>query len=163
LTRNQDRICIDIRWQTHACTTLTAPRSERNYERWRTAPTVIEQIRGLAARHTDAKSATELNVRGWKPGNSGAFTARKVRWVRRAYGIASACPLKTDTCRTVNAGMGATASRRLPRCSTRTCLYPRQVVPIRAVAERPGDTSWSSLDHPDTRNHYPTQSATALR
>lgn len=98
LTRAPDQIRIDIRWQTHACTTLTAPRPQLNHEQWRTNPTVIARIRALAARQTDADIATTLNVEGYQPGHSDAFTARKVRWVRRAYGIASACPLKTDTC-----------------------------------------------------------------
>jgi DNA invertase Pin-like site-specific DNA recombinase len=106
LTREPDRIRIEIRWQTHACTTLTAPRPQPSYEQWRTAPAVIARIREQAARQTDAEMAAALNAQGWKPGHSDTFTARKVRWIRRAYGITSSCPLKTDACPTGQRGDG---------------------------------------------------------
>jgi hypothetical protein len=106
LTRGSDTIRIDIRWQTQACSTVIAPRPNRSYERWRTAPAVIEQVRVLAVQHTDAEIAAALNAQSLRPGKSEVFTTRKVKWVRRAYGIVSTCPLKTDAYRSGQRGDG---------------------------------------------------------
>ncbi|MCB1767491.1 MAG: recombinase family protein [Candidatus Competibacteraceae bacterium] len=115
LTRELDRIRIEIRWQTHACTTLTAPRPQPSYEQWRTPPAVIARIREWAARQTDAEMAAALNTQGWKPGHSDTFTAHKVRWIRRAYGITSGCPLKTDACPTGQRGDGRYSTQAAAR------------------------------------------------
>lgn len=106
LTRDLDTIRIEVRWQTQACSTLTLGGPKRSYEQWRTTPRVIEQVRGLAAQQTDDEIATVLNTQGWRPGKSEAFTGRKVKWIRRAYGIASGCPKAPGACPTGQRGEG---------------------------------------------------------
>ena len=87
LTRGQDRVRVDIRWQTQACTSLDLPPPRPSYDLWRTTPGVVEAVRELAAHHKDPGVAAILNARGLVPGQGGEFTAGKVKHLRHAYGI----------------------------------------------------------------------------
>ena len=53
LTKLETTIRVDVRWQTHACSTLEVPRPQPAFVIRRTAPEVIERIRHLAQDHTD--------------------------------------------------------------------------------------------------------------
>ena len=116
LTSQAKLIQVAIRWQTNACSTVEVQRPPRSCEARRTAPTVVERIRTLAAIHTDAQIAETLNAEGLKPGASAAFTASKVGWIRFAYHINSACPQAPGACLSGQRGDGrysakATAER----------------------------------------------------
>jgi DNA invertase Pin-like site-specific DNA recombinase len=106
LTKLATTIRIDVRWQTHACRTLEVPRPKQAYVIRRTAPEVVERVRQLAQHHTDIEIAARLNHEGYLSGQGGAFSARKVDWLRYAYGITSGCPLGPAACPTGQRGDG---------------------------------------------------------
>ena len=93
LTKLETTIRLDVRWQTHACSTLEVTRPKRAYVIRRTGPEVVERVRQLAPHHTDLHIAECLNHEGYRSGQGGAFSASKVEWIRYAYGIKSGCPL----------------------------------------------------------------------
>jgi DNA invertase Pin-like site-specific DNA recombinase len=106
LTKLETTIRIDVRWQTHACSTLEVPRPKPAYVIRRTAPEVIERVRQLARDHTDIQIAARLNDEGYRSSQGGAFSASKVDWLRYAYGIKSGCPLGPAACPTGQRGDG---------------------------------------------------------
>jgi DNA invertase Pin-like site-specific DNA recombinase len=106
LTKLETTIRIDVRWQTHACSTLAVPRPKPAYVIRRTTPEVVERMRQLALDHTDIEIAQRLNDEGYRSGQGGAFTASKVDWLRYAYGIKSGCPLGPSACPTGQRGDG---------------------------------------------------------
>ena len=106
LTKLEKTIRVDVRWQTHACSTLEVPRPQPAFVIRRTAPEVIERIRQLARDHTDMQIAERLNLEGSRSGQGGAFTANKVDWLRYVYGIKSGCPLGPAACPTGQRGDG---------------------------------------------------------
>ena len=93
VTKLDQTVRVDVRWQTQACSTLEVPRPKPAYVVRRTAPEVIERIGQLARDHIDIDIATCLNNEGYRSGQGGAFTASKVNWLRYTYGIKSGCPL----------------------------------------------------------------------
>ena len=111
LTKLETTIRIDVRWQTHACRTLEVPRPQQAYVIRRTAPAVVERVRQLARHHTDIEIAERLNHEGYLSGQGGAFSARKVDWLRYAYGIKSGCPLGPAACPTGQRGDGRYSAR----------------------------------------------------
>jgi DNA invertase Pin-like site-specific DNA recombinase len=106
LTKLETTIRIDVRWQTHACSTLEVPRPKQAYVIRRTAPEVIERVRQLARDHTASQIAERLHDEGYLRSQGGAFSASKVEWLRYAYGIKSACPLGPAACPTGQRGDG---------------------------------------------------------
>jgi DNA invertase Pin-like site-specific DNA recombinase len=98
LTKQAKTVRVAIRWQTEACTHLEVARPPRADEARRTDSAVIEQVRQLAARYTDAQVAEHLNAQGFLPGMGGRFTADKVQWIRYAYRIPSGCPQAPGLC-----------------------------------------------------------------
>jgi hypothetical protein len=93
VTKLDQTVRVDVRWQTQACSTLEVPRPKPAYVVRRTAPEVIERLGQLARDHPDIDIATCLNNDGYRSGQGGAFTASKVNWLRYTYGIKSGCPL----------------------------------------------------------------------
>jgi DNA invertase Pin-like site-specific DNA recombinase len=93
LTTLETTMRIDVRWQTHACSTLGVPRPKQAYVIRRTAPEVVERVRQLTRDHTDIAIAARLNHEGYRSGQGGTFSASKIEWRRYAYGIKGACPL----------------------------------------------------------------------
>jgi hypothetical protein len=93
LTKLATTIRLDVRWQTHACSTVEVARPQRAYVLRRTAPEVVECVRQWAPHATDLDIAERLNHMGYRSGQGGAFSASKVEWIRYAYGITSGCPL----------------------------------------------------------------------
>src|SRR5437870_3201587 len=53
LTRLAQAVRVDVRWHTHACSTLEVPRPTPAYVVRRTAPEVIERLEQLSRDHTD--------------------------------------------------------------------------------------------------------------
>jgi len=106
LTKLEKAVRVDVRWQTHACSTLEVPRPKPAYVVRRTPPEVIECIRQWAPDHTDIAIAERLNQEGYRSGQGSAFTASKVEWLRYAYGIKSGCPLGPAACPSGQRGDG---------------------------------------------------------
>jgi hypothetical protein len=106
LTKRPTTIQINVRWQTHACTTLDVPRPQPAWVTRRTAPEVLERIRQWAHDHTDPQIAARLNADGYASGDGTHFSASKVTWLRAAYGIPSGCPLGPAACPTGQRGDG---------------------------------------------------------
>jgi hypothetical protein len=106
LTKREKTVRVDVRWQTHACSTLEVERPKPAYVVRRTAPEALERIGQLAQHLTDIDIAKCLNDEGYLSGQGGAFTASKVNWLRYAYGIKSACPLGPVACPTGQRGDG---------------------------------------------------------
>lgn len=106
MTKLEKTVRVDVRWQTQACSTLEVERPKRSYVIRRTAPEVIERIRQLTQHHTDIETAKCLNDEGYRGGQGGAFTPKKVKWLRHAYGIKSGCPLAPAACPTGQRGDG---------------------------------------------------------
>jgi DNA invertase Pin-like site-specific DNA recombinase len=93
LTKLETTIRLDVRWQTHACSTLEVARPQRAWVIRRTNAEVVECVRQWAPHHTDLEIAERLHHAGYCSGQGGAFSASKVEWIRYAYGIKSGCPL----------------------------------------------------------------------
>jgi DNA invertase Pin-like site-specific DNA recombinase len=98
LTKQAKTVRVDIRWQTEACTHLEVARPPRAYEVRRTDAAVVDQVRQLADRYTDAQVAEQLNAQGFLSGMGGQFTADKIHWIRYAYRIPSRCPQAPGAC-----------------------------------------------------------------
>ncbi|MEE8291818.1 MAG: recombinase family protein [Candidatus Tectomicrobia bacterium] len=111
LTKLAQTVRVDVRWQTHACSTLEAPRPTPASVVRRTAPEVLERIGQLAPDHTDIQIAERLNQEGHRSGQGGAFTASKIDWLRYTYGIKSGCPLGPAACPSGQRGDGRYSSQ----------------------------------------------------
>jgi DNA invertase Pin-like site-specific DNA recombinase len=98
LTKQEQRIAITVRWQTGACTALEVPRPRRSCDVRRTDPETVERVRQLASGHTDDEIAEILNKEGRTAGLGGPFTTKKIKWIRHAYRIGSACPQGPAAC-----------------------------------------------------------------
>jgi len=93
LTKLETTIRLEVRWQTHACSTIEVARPQHAAVMRRTGPEVVERVRQWAPHSTDLDIAARLNHEGYRSGQGGAFSASKVEWIRSAYGIKSGCPL----------------------------------------------------------------------
>jgi DNA invertase Pin-like site-specific DNA recombinase len=98
LTKLAQAVRVDVRWHTHACSTLEVPRPTPAYVVRRTAPEVIERLEQLSRDPTDIGIAECLNQEGYRSGQGGACTASKVNGLRYAYGLQSGCPLGPAAC-----------------------------------------------------------------
>jgi hypothetical protein len=106
LTKLAQAVRVDVRWQTHACSTLEVPRPTPAYVVRRTAPEVIERLEQLSRDPTDIGIAECLNQEGYRSGQGGACTASKVNGLRYAYGLQSGCPLGPAACPSGQRGDG---------------------------------------------------------
>ena len=97
---------VDVRWQTSACRTLEVARPPPAAVVRRTAPEVSARIRQWAPEHTDSQIAARLNQAGYRSGQGGALTARKIAWLRYASSITSGCPLGPAACPSGQRGEG---------------------------------------------------------
>ena len=111
LTKLAKTVRVDVRWQTHACSTLEVARPQPAAVVRRTAPEVIARIRQWAPDHTDIQIAERLNQEGYHSGQGGAFTASKIEWLRYAYRITSGCPLGPAVCPSGQRGDGRYSAR----------------------------------------------------
>jgi DNA invertase Pin-like site-specific DNA recombinase len=111
LTKLAKTVRVDVRWQTHACSTLEVARPQPAAVVRRTAPEVIARIRQWAPGHTDSQIAERLNQEGYRSGQGGALTASKIEWLRYAYRITSGCPLGPAACPSGQRGDGRYSAR----------------------------------------------------
>ena len=106
LTKLDQSVRVDVRWQTQACSTLEVARPKPAYVMRRTAPEVIDRIGQLARDHTDLEIAKCLGDEGYLSAQGTAFSASKVNWLRYTYGIKSGCPVGPSACPTGQRGDG---------------------------------------------------------
>jgi hypothetical protein len=106
LTKLDQTVRVDVRWQTQACSTLEVARPQPVYIMRRTASEVIDRIGQLARDHTDIEIAKCLSDEGYLSAQGSTFTASKVNWLRYTYGIKSGCPLGPVACSTGQRGDG---------------------------------------------------------
>jgi DNA invertase Pin-like site-specific DNA recombinase len=106
LSKRDNLIAIDIRWQTEARTSLTIPRLKKSWEIRQTSQQIVNRIRELAPSQTETQIAALLNSEGEQAGMGGALTARKVAWIRHAYQIPLDCPERPYVAATGQRGDG---------------------------------------------------------
>jgi len=111
LTKLEQAVRVEVRWQTQAWRTLEVPRPQPASVVRRTAPEAIEGIRQWAPDHTDIAMAARLNQEGDRRGQGSGFTASKVDGRRDAYGIKSGCPLGPAACPSGQRGDGRSSAR----------------------------------------------------
>jgi hypothetical protein len=89
LARADKTITIGIRWRGGATTSLERPIPPPRYVTVRTPAAIVEQVRALAVKQTDAEMAQTLNARHLRTGMGKRFDRVAVRRVRLANGIES--------------------------------------------------------------------------
>ena len=82
-----DQVRVLLRWQTGATSALVVPHPTQGS---RTPTAVIERIRALALRHSDAAIARMLTREGLRTGKGHRFTTQAVSWIRFAYQLRKA-------------------------------------------------------------------------
>lgn len=89
LVRAHTMIQIQIRWKGGATTSLERPLPQHAGDLFRTPPSIVEQIRVLAANVTDNQIAQTLNARDLRSGRGNLFTPTSVKHIRAGCGIES--------------------------------------------------------------------------
>jgi hypothetical protein len=148
LTKLEQSVRVDVRWQTHACTTLEVPRPKPAYVVRRTASEVIERIEQLCRDQTDSGIAECLNQEGYRSGQGSMFTASKVNGLRYAYGIKRGCPLGPAACPSGQRGDGrysAQAAAALLNVSVYTIADWCKVGKLDGVQVAPRGPWWVQL------------------
>jgi DNA invertase Pin-like site-specific DNA recombinase len=148
LSKRDNRIVIDIRWQTEAQTRLSIPRLKKSWEVRQTSPQAVARVRELAPTHTATQIAHLLNEEGWRPGLSGSFTASKVDWIRAAYHIPLACPEGPGFCPTGQRGDGrysALAAAELLNVNVSTIADWCNAGLLESVRAHPHGPRWITL------------------
>jgi DNA-binding transcriptional regulator YiaG len=82
-------VILQVRFRGGATHTLTLPAPRQCWQMVETAPETVQTIDVLLNEYTDQQVAAILNEQGLRPGKGGAFRARLVANVRRAYGLKS--------------------------------------------------------------------------
>jgi hypothetical protein len=111
LTKREQTVWVEVRWQTHACSMLEVPRPQPADVVRRTAPEVIERLEQWCRDQTDIGSAECLNQEGYRSGEGGTFTASQVNWLRYAYGMKSGGPLGPAACPSGQRGAGRSSAQ----------------------------------------------------
>src|SRR5207248_10060331 len=93
LTKLAQAVRVDVRWHTHACSTLEVPRPKPAYVVRRTAPEVIERLEQLSWDHTDIGIAECLNQEGYGGVQGGGWTASGGMRLRYGYGVEGVGPV----------------------------------------------------------------------
>jgi DNA invertase Pin-like site-specific DNA recombinase len=78
---------VGIRWRSGASEQHTVERPKTRQEVIRTPAEAIELTRRLAADHTNAQIAKQLNAAGLRAGTGGTFKAEHVQWIRWRHKI----------------------------------------------------------------------------
>jgi excisionase family DNA binding protein len=78
---------VGIRWRSGAAEQHTVERPKTRQEAIRTPTEAIELTRRLAADHTNAQIAEQLNAAGLRAGTGGPFKAEHVQWIRWRHKI----------------------------------------------------------------------------
>ena len=80
-------LSVGIRWRSGASEQHTIERPNTRQEVIRTPSEAIELTRQLAADHTNAEIAEQLNAAGLRAGTGGPFGAKHVQWIRWRHKI----------------------------------------------------------------------------
>ncbi len=80
-------LSVGIRWRSGASEQHTIERARTRAEVTRTPSPAVELTRRLAAEHTNAQIADELNAAGVRTGTGAQFTSKHVGWIRWAHKI----------------------------------------------------------------------------
>jgi transposase-like protein len=80
-------LSVGIRWRSGASEQHTIERPNTRQEVIRTPSEAIELTRQLAADHTNAQIAEQLNAAGLRAGTGGPFAAKHVQWIRWRHKI----------------------------------------------------------------------------
>ncbi len=166
LSKRGPTIEVAMRWQTEALTTLRIPRLKTSWEERQTDPAVVEQVRALAATHTDAQMAQLLTAAGAVAGMGGAFTTSKVQWIRHAYAIPTGCLERPSACPSGQRGDGrysAQAAAHLLNVDVSTIAEWCKAGRLESTRSEPQGPRWITLT-PDvvaalrkpTRRRWPT-------
>ena len=148
LSKRDQLIVIDIRWQTEARTSLSIPRLKKSWEVRQTSSQVVARVRELAPTQTASQIAQQLNEEGLRPGLGGSFTASKVDWIRAAYHIPLACPEGPGFCPTGQRGDGrysALAAAELLNVNVSTIADWCNVGLLESVRAHPHGPRWITL------------------
>jgi len=78
---------VGIRWRSGATEQHTVERPQTRQEVIRTPAEAIELTRRLAATHSNAQIAEQLNAAGLEAGTGGSFKAEHVQWIRWRHKI----------------------------------------------------------------------------
>ena len=78
---------VGIRWRSGASEQHTIERPKTRQEVTRTPVEAIELTRRLAAEHTNAQIAEQLNIAGLRTSNGGPFAVEHVQWIRWRHKI----------------------------------------------------------------------------
>jgi len=87
LKREEREVLVTLHWQTEAMTSLSVPLWRKRKRCRQTSPQVIGLMREMAVNHTDAETAEALNAKGHPSARGFSFTAERVAYLRRRYGI----------------------------------------------------------------------------
>jgi hypothetical protein len=148
LSKRDNLIHIDIRWQTEARTSLSIPRLKKSWEVRQTDPRVVARVRELAPTHTATQIANLLNEEGLRAGMGGGFTASKVDWIRAAYDIPLACPEGPGFCPSGQRGDGrysALAAAELLNVNVSTIADWCNAGILESVRAHPHGPRWITL------------------
>jgi hypothetical protein len=83
---------LHVRWSGGACEDLVAELPAKIADRLRYPAEVVEQVRCLAATHTDVEIAGQLNDAGQRSARGKAFTAPMIAWIRYKHAIPAPDP-----------------------------------------------------------------------
>ena len=148
LSKRDNVITIDIRWQTEARTSLAVPRLKRSWEVRQTSQQVVSRVRELAPTHTDTQIAARLTASGERAGMGGVWTASKVEWIRYAYQIPLDCPERPSVARSGQRGDGrysASAAAALLNVHVSTIADWCDAGRLECVRARPLGPRWITL------------------
>jgi DNA invertase Pin-like site-specific DNA recombinase len=148
LSKRGNVIDVAIRWQTEALTHLAIPRYKMSWEERQTSPQVIERVRALSPRHTNAQIAAILNEEGEQAGMGGLFTVSKIEWIRYAYHIPAGCPERPKAAPTGQRGDGrysARAAAELLNVNVSTIADWCQAGILESVRSTPLGPRWITL------------------
>lgn len=148
LSKRDNLIVIDIRWQTEARTSLSIPRLKKSWEVRQTDQQVVARVRELAPTHTATQIANLLNEEGLRAGMGGSFTASKVDWIRAAYHIPLACPEGPGFCPNGQRGDGrysALAAAELLNVNVSTIADWCNAGILESVRAHPHGPRWITL------------------
>jgi DNA invertase Pin-like site-specific DNA recombinase len=86
------QVILHIRWQGGACSDTTVDLPRPIAERLRYTPALVDQVRHLALRQSNAEIAEALNRQGLHSSHGLAFTPSMIQWIRYRYGVPALPP-----------------------------------------------------------------------
>ena len=112
-TRASPKSACGIRWRSGAAEEHTIERPKTRAEATHTPSQAVEFVRQLAAQHTNAQIAEQLNAVGLRTGHGRPFRARSVQWIRWSHKLPSPTTWAQDgelTVRQVAETLGVSAA-----------------------------------------------------